>query len=329
MTRTDGRVIDPVSVAAPDFAADVRHYLRQRPRQLPSKYLYDDLGSVLFDAITLLPWYPLTRAEMRLIRASGRDILAALDAEPVTIVELGPGNGSKLAALLAARDAAGPTLPVHLVDVSESALARAAQTVRETGQADVAIHASTYEAGLSSLAATIGEANRALVVFFGSSIGNFDPAGCDAFLRMVRAALRPGDALLLGADLVKPERELLLAYDDPLGVTAAFNRNLLVRLNRELGADIDPLAFEHRAVWNRRESRVEMHLACARACHVVIPGAELELSLAAGETIWTESSYKYDAVTLEGACRRAGFAPASVWIDEADRFALMLARVPH
>jgi L-histidine N-alpha-methyltransferase len=329
VTRTDSRsgVVRSRRGATADLAADVRYYLAQRPRQLPSKYLYDDLGSALFEAITLLPWYPLTRAEMRLIRAHGREILAPLDSEGVTIVELGPGNGTKLATLLGTRDRSSPLLPVHLIDVSTSALTRAAQTVRETRHADVSTRAATYEDGLSELAPAIGASNRTLVVFFGSNIGNFDPPGCSAFLHMMRAALRPGDALLLGADLVKPERQLLVAYDDPLGVTAAFNRNLLVRLSRELGAVIDPQAFEHRAVWNPEESRIEMHLVCARAYQMVIPAADVDLALTPGEIIWTESSYKYEIQSLQGALAQAGFEPASVWVDEADRFALALARV--
>ena len=330
MTRTDSRDrgTDAPPAATADFASDVRYYLAQQPRQLPSRYLYDDLGSALFEVITLLPWYPLTRAELRLIRTHGRDVLAALGTDVATIVELGPGNGTKLAALLAANGHGGSVRhAVHLVDVSTSALAQAAQTIRDAGLADVSTHAATYEDGLSQLAPAIAAGNRALVAFFGSNIGNFDPPGCDAFLHMVRAALRPGDALLLGADLVKPERELLLAYDDPLGVTSAFNRNLLVRLNRELGATLDPLAFEHRAVWRRDESRIEMHLVCARGCQLTIPGAEVDLALAPGEIIWTESSYKYDIDRLEAGLRQAGFEPTSVWIEEADRFALVLARV--
>jgi dimethylhistidine N-methyltransferase len=321
-------VIDAGRAARDGLAADVRYYLAQTPRQLPSKYLYDDLGSALFDAITFLPWYPLTRAEMRLIRAHGDRILAALGAGAGTIVELGPGNGTKLAALLSAGDTAAAPYRVHLVDVSASALERAAQTVRETSRAEVTTHAATYEDGVAELAPAIHRSRRTLVVFFGSNIGNFDPPGCSAFFQMVRAALRPGDALLLGADLVKPERDLLLAYDDPLGVTAAFNRNLLVRLNRELGASIDLHAFEHRAVWNGNESRIEMHLVCTRGSRIVIPAADIDIALQPGETIWTESSYKYDEERLKAALREAGFEPASLWIDEADRFALVLAEVP-
>jgi uncharacterized SAM-dependent methyltransferase len=163
-----------------------------------------------------------------------------------------------------------------------------------------------------------------LTLFLGSNIGNFDPPGADEFLLGVRASLASGDSLLLGTDLVKPERELLLAYDDPLGVTAAFNRNLLVRINRELGADFDVDAFRHRALWNAAESRVEMHLVAERAQQVRIPGASLEVAFEAGETIWTESSYKYRPDDVQKILERAGFSRVAQWIDEAAGFALTL-----
>lgn len=316
-----------VHSVAGDFASDVQYYLSQHPRQLPSKYLYDDLGSALFDAITLLPWYPLSRAESRLIRANARDVLFSGGVPASTIVELGPGNGAKLASLMASAGAIQPRPRLHLVDVSPSALARAAQALGETGLADVTLHAATYQEGLAEAAPAIRGSSRTIVAFLGSNIGNFDPPGCNAFLHMVRAALRHGDALLLGADLVKAEPDLLLAYDDPLGVTAAFNRNLLVRMNRELGATIDPSAFEHRAIWNAEESRIEMHLGSTRDCRLMIPAAEVDIRMSRGETIWTESSYKYDLPGLERTLRHAGFEPASIWIDDVDRFALVLAEV--
>jgi L-histidine N-alpha-methyltransferase len=169
------------------------------------------------------------------------------------------------------------------------------------------------------------------VLFLGSNIGNFDPTAADALLGDFAQSLQPGDALLLGADLVKPESELLLAYDDPLGVTAAFNLNLLVRLNRELGADIDPAGFEHRAVWNERRSRVEMHLVSRREQELRIPGAGIALTLHAGETIWTESSYKYRPEQIRGVVERAGFTAAAQWQDARAGFALTLCelRRPH
>jgi dimethylhistidine N-methyltransferase len=316
--------LEPVRSGAAEFAADVRYYLSLQPRQLPSRYLYDALGSALFEAIGHLPWYPLTRAERRLIRAYGREVFAALDGIS-TIVELGPGNGEKLAALLAAAGPLRQPPQVHLIDVSESALARAARLIGETASVDLSLHATTYEAGLAELAIASRLPGRTLALFFGSNIGNFDPPGCDAFLHMLRATLRPGDALLLGADLVKPAAELLLAYDDPLKVTAAFNRNLIVRINRELGGTLDPAAFDHRAIWNERASRIEMHLVSERAVRVVIPAAGLDFEMPRGGAIWTESSYKYEVDALERTLRRSAFQPARRWIDEDHRFALLLA----
>ena len=182
----------------------------------------------------------------------------------------------------------------------------------------IVTHEATYEVGLAEtpLATRPG---RTLALFLGSNIGNFDPPGADAFLREIRATLRPATVLLIGADLVKPERRLLLAYDDPLGVTAAFNRNLLVRINRELGADFDLDAFAHRAVWNAAESRVEMHLVSLRRQAVRVPAAELEFTFDEGESIWTESSYKYQPAVIADLVERTGFATLAQWIDADDR----------
>jgi L-histidine N-alpha-methyltransferase len=164
------------------------------------------------------------------------------------------------------------------------------------------------------------------VLFLGSNIGNFDPPGAAAFLATIRSALRVGDSLLIGADLVKPEHEILLAYDDPLGVTAAFNRNLLVRINRELGATFDVEGFSHRAVWNGEASRIEMHLVSERPQRVDIPAAGLSLAFAAGETIWTESSYKYDTDSFDAMLSAASFSTTTRWVDHEGRFLLTVAR---
>src|ERR1700704_1815239 len=253
-----------VPLADNAFASDVEYYLTLEPRQLPSRYLYDALGSALFDAICELPWYRITRAELGLLGTHGSAIFA--HAAPVSrIVELGPGNGSKMLTLIeAGRSSSRPVhVPVdlHLIDVSAKALDEASHALATLDDVEIVKHQATYETGLTEVART---GARTLVLFLGSNIGNFDRPGADEFLGRIRAALEPGDDLLLGADLVKPESELLLAYDDPLGVTAAFNRNLLVRINRELGGNFDVDAFGHRAVWNRRESRVEMHLVSRR-----------------------------------------------------------------
>jgi uncharacterized SAM-dependent methyltransferase len=169
---------------------------------------------------------------------------------------------------------------------------------------------------------------RTLALFLGSNLGNFDAREADDLLRRLRATLRPGDACLLGADLVKPEPDLQLAYDDPLGVTAAFNLNLLVRINRELGARIDVASFQHRVVWNADASRVEMHLVSTRDQHIRIPLAEVDLTLRAGETIWTESSHKYQPDDLVRTMERCGFRRHAQWIDRDAGFALTLVIVP-
>jgi dimethylhistidine N-methyltransferase len=313
-----------------DFASDVEYYLTLEPRQLPSRYLYDPLGSALFDAICELPWYRITRAELGLLDTYGREILA--QSRPLSrIVELGPGSGAKLLTLLEAadgqeaghyvRDVRAARLQLHLIDVSANALDRAGQTLAALDDVEIVKHQTTYEGGLQEIART---GVRTLVLFLGSNIGNFDRPGADEFLRSIRAALDPGDHLLIGADLVKPECELLLAYDDPLGVTAAFNRNLLVRINRELGGDFDIDAFGHRAIWNRNESRVEMHLVSRRRQRVRVPFAHIDLTMKEGETIWTESSYKYEPHELAALLERAGFRPIERWLAPEERFLLTL-----
>lgn len=319
-----------VAAAAADatarFAADVRYYLSLEPRQLPSRYLYDPLGSALFEAITELPWYPLKRAETRLLEAHARDIFDR--AGPVdTLVELGPGSGEKLLTLITAGGRHRSPVDVRLIDISPAALARATGTLRLRSAARITTYEATYDTGLERLRVEPKGDRRTLLMCLGSNIGNFDPPGAEAFLRNVRAALGPSAALLLGADLVKPAGDLVRAYDDPLGVTAAFNRNLLVRINRELQADFDVGAFAHRAVWNAGASRIEMHLVSRRPQHVRIRAAGWEASLRQDEPIWTESSYKYEAAGVAALVARAGFRAAGQWIDERDRFALTLADV--
>jgi dimethylhistidine N-methyltransferase len=305
------------------FASDVHYYLSLQPRQLPSRYFYDALGSALFEAICELPWYPITRAERALLARHGREILARVDPLAM-LVELGPGSGDKLATLVAAGQTPRRRLAVHLVDVSPAALDLASRTVATLDAVDIVPHQATYEAGLAEAIAQRPARGRALALFLGSNIGNFDPPGAAEFLRTIRAALAPDDALLVGTDLVKPARELQLAYDDPLGVTAAFNRNLLVRVNRELEADFDVDRFTHRAVWNASASRVEMHLVSARRQRVRIPASRLDITFAPDETIWTESSYKYRPAEIRAMLERAGFRLVDQWIDDRSAFALTL-----
>jgi dimethylhistidine N-methyltransferase len=314
----------PVSPERAEFADDVRYYLSQSPRQLPSRYLYDALGSALFEAICHLPWYRITRAESGLLDAHAPEILRRLESL-ATVVELGPGSGEKLRTLLLASTAGRAALHVHLVDVSPTALHASMQTLGSIDGVVVTGHAMSYEAGLAAAARQTAASGRTLVLFLGSNIGNFDPPGAAALLRNIRLELSAGDALLLGADLVKPARQLQLAYDDPLGVTAAFNLNLLVRINRELQGNFDIEQFEHEAVWNAAESRVEMHLRARRAQHVRIPGAGMEIALEEGERIWTESSYKYRPTDIVALLSDAGFGLSHQWVDADDSFALTLA----
>jgi L-histidine Nalpha-methyltransferase len=305
-----------------EFADDVAYFLSLTPRQLPSRYLYDGLGSALFDAICHLPWYDLERIERRLLARHGDQILR--HACPLSrLVEFGPGTGVKLATLLG-RATRTPALSAHLIDVSADALDTATRRLSDFPGVAVIPHVGTYEVGLSDVARSVRGGGRTLTLFLGSNVGNFDPPAAHAFLAAVRGSLVEGDLLLLGADLIRAEAELLAAYDDPLGVTAAFNRNLLVRANRELGADFDIEHFAHRAVWNVEESRVEMHLVSQCRQSVRVPASNVEVAFDAGDIIWTESSYKYRPDGVCGMLRRAGFTTVNQWIHE--HFALTLAQ---
>jgi L-histidine Nalpha-methyltransferase len=301
------------------FAAEVREYLQRTPRQLPSKYFYDALGSSLFEAICRLPWYRITRAESALLASHAAEILRPVP-QPFSIAELGCGNGEKLALLL--ENGAAECGEVHLVDISSEALERAGDRLHLISAEHLHAHAVGYDEGLDRVAAARRSDGPLVVMFLGSNIGNFDPPAARALLAHIRASLHPGDWLLIGNDLVKPEGDLLLAYDDPLQVTAAFNRNLLRRVNDELGGTFDLDAFAHRAIWNPRESRVEMHLVSACRQAVQIAACDLEVVFEPGELIWTESSYKYEpaAVVAEGLA--AGFSRGDQWVDEDARFAL-------
>jgi len=318
--------IQPAPPATDPFAAAVREFLTRQPRQLPSRFLYDPLGSALFDAICRLPWYGLTAAEMRLLREHGAAIVARLG--PLgRIVELGSGNGEKAAALVGARRS--PTsLDLHLIDISPAALTTATQALAGFDQLRVVTHEGNYEADLARLARQFQGPGRTLMLFLGSNIGNYDPPAAGTLLRAIRQSLRSGDGFLLGADLVKSERDLQLAYDDPLGVTAAFDRNLLVRINRELDGDFDLDGFRHRAVWNADESRVEMHLVSLRSQRVRVTRAGLDITFGEDEHIWTESSYKYRRDEVAAGLVAAGFEVPEQWIDPAVQFSLTLATVP-
>ena len=319
----------PVSAQAPplesvrDFARDVRRDLAMSPKQLQSKYLYNGLGSALFEAICRLPWYRITRAEGRLLGRFAAEMVGTL-ADPITLVELGSGSGEKLALLAEALRGRHKRVLVHLVDISPDALELSERTLGAFEHVSVVGHRATYEVGLRHAASQRPLGGTMLVLFLGSNIGNFDRPAADEFLAEIRRALRPGDALLLGVDLVKPESDLLLAYDDPLGVTASFNKNLLARMNTELLADFDLSAFAHRAVWNPIESRVEMHLEAIRPQTVRIARADTVVEFARGERIWTESSYKYELDDVARMGADAGFRLSQQWIEADARFAVGL-----
>ena len=248
-----------------------------------------------------------------------RDILRPL-RRPVTLAELGGGSGEKIALLIGA--AAEPFPLVQLIDISDAALEMARYRLQASGVRNVITHHLAYEQGLMRAVERRPHDAPLVVLFLGSNIGNFTPEAARDLLARIRLSLRPGDALLLGTDLVKPERELLLAYDDPLKVTAAFNRNLLRRINDELGGNFDLDGFSHCATWNAAARRVEVFLVSARRQQVAIPDADIAFELEAGEPIWTESSHKYepDQVMAEGLA--AGFSGGEQWVERGAQFAL-------
>jgi len=306
-----------------DFSADVSAGLsRPGQKELYSKYLYDELGSVLFEAISLLPEYGLTRAGSRLLERNAEEIVSLIPG-PVVVAELGSGTGRKTRWMLEAL-ARRQSVDYHPIDISRSALERCDSDLGRIESVSIVGFERAYLDGLLEVAARRRPGVRLLVLFLGSTIGNFDRPAGDEFLRRVRQILFEGDALLLATDLEKEEERMLLAYDDPAGVTAAFNRNLLARINRELGADFDLRRFEHLARYHRRERRVEMHLRSAVDQLVRIPRASLEVPFAAGETIWTESSHKYSCVEVAEMSRRCGFRCEAQWIDSEWPFAQSL-----
>ena len=311
LTATDGLV------------RGVAEGLARRPKQLASKYLYDALGSQLFEAICELPWYKVTRGE-RILLERARDTIVSRLGDPATIIELGGGSGEKLALLVDALERQGRSTRTHLVDISPTALALSRRTLSRHASATVLAHQATYMEGLrTALADPQGNA-PAMVLFLGSNIGNLDLGEAHRFLRDIRMRLRAGDWLLLGADLVKPAQELVLAYDDPLGVTAAFNKNLLARLNRELAADFDLEQFEYRVLWNAEASRIESYLVSLAEQTVCITGAGCCVRFEAGEEIFTESSYKYEPAQIVVMGEIAGFASREQWVEPESRFALTL-----
>ncbi len=309
-----------------DFAEDVRRGLSATPKHLFPKYLYDELGSQLFEAICLLPEYYLTRAENEILSRHAAEIVGTIET-PNTLIEMGSGSASKTRLIIEALLANQPQLLFVPVDISASALERSSRVLLQSyPRLRIEAFAAEYFVALAELAKK--QRGRTLALFLGSNISNFEPDEARAFLRAMRSVLQNGDALLLGADLKKDKHILEAAYNDTLGVTAAFSRNLLVRINRTLDADFDLPAFRHRAVFNETASRIEICLESLRDQRVTLRKLDLEIQLAAGETIHTENSYKYDVDSLAALAGETGFVYGRTWFDERQRFGsnLLLAQ---
>ncbi|MFD7614567.1 L-histidine N(alpha)-methyltransferase [Streptomyces sp. NPDC059828] len=307
----------PDDAAGAALRADVLRGLTRTPKELPPKWFYDARGSELFEDITRLPEYYPTRAEREILIDRADEIAAVTGAR--TLVELGSGSSEKTRHLLEALTGLRSYVPV---DVSESALKGAADALlREHPALDIHAMTADFTQALE-LPATPGPR---LVAFLGGTIGNLLPGERDAFLRAVRSMLSPGDALLLGTDLVKEEDVLVAAYDDTAGVTAEFNRNVLAVIDRELGADFDPDAFAHVALWNREEEWVEMRLRARQALKVTIRALDLVVPFEAGEDIRTEVSAKFRQEGVRTELADAGLKLSEWWTDSAGRFALSLS----
>ena len=303
-----------------ELIADVRLGLtKPGQKELPSKYLYDSVGSALFEVISVLPEYGLTRADERLLRRHSDDIVARL-TPPATVAELGSGSGKKTRWMLEALSR-HQHISYCPIEISRTALTMCERELGDIDSVSIVGFEREYLDGLLEVAARRQKGEQLLVLFLGSTIGNFEHPADVKFLRQMREILQAGDALLLGTDLEKPMHQLLDAYDDSLGVTAAFNLNLLARINRELGANFILPQFEHVARFNQGVGSVEMHIRSLKKQTVTIPAATLSVTLLEGETIWTESSHKYSLGEVFRIAGNAGFRCDAQWIDEEWPFA--------
>jgi L-histidine N-alpha-methyltransferase len=301
------------------FAADVRAGLSSEPKKLFPKYFYDELGSQLFDAICLLPEYYLTRAENEILTPHADEIVKELDGHHISLIEMGSGSASKTRLIIEALLKRQAGLLYIPVDISASALETSSRVLLQSYPTlRINAYASDYYDALAALSKK--ERGRSLALFLGSNIGNFDTDEAHTFLRHLRRVLRAGDALLLGADLRKSPAILEAAYDDVLGVTAAFNLNQLARINRELEADFDLRAFRHHVIYNEELGRIEVYLASRRTQTVSIRKLEMEIQFDEGERIHTENSYKYDLETLSEMASATGYRRARTWLDEREQF---------
>jgi dimethylhistidine N-methyltransferase len=320
--------VSPVSrpTVNEQVSAAVRKGLSSHPKTLPPWLLYDERGSGLFDQITDLPEYYLTRTERQILTAhAGAMIDAAAHGKLLRIAELGAGSADKTRLLLAAAVQRQGSVLYEPVDVSASALETARKRIQhEIHGVHVAPRVEDYTCDFALDPPNPDE--RRLVLYIGSSIGNFEPVEALRILQGVRAELKPGDGLLLGVDLVKSPSLLLAAYDDAAGVTADFNLNLLRRLNREVDANFDLDAFGHRAIWNETSSRIEMHLQSRLRQTVRLTALNLDVQFAEGETIHSENSYKYKPGEIKAFLAVAGFEQAQSWTDARGWFEVVFGR---
>jgi dimethylhistidine N-methyltransferase len=312
---------DTVSIT--QFAADVRMGLTLGQKKLYPKYFYDELGSTLFEAITFLPEYGLTRADARLLRSHAAELIL-LSGRPSIIAELGSGTGSKTRFVLEAVPEPERVM-YYPIDISASALAKCEIELKRSVAVSVHRIQDSYLRGLQRVTQLRSDSRPLLVLFLGSTIGNFDPDEALHFCHSVRQLLDPGDVFLLSTDLEKAVDRTIAAYDDSLGVTAAFNLNLLVRINRELDGNFDLSRFRHLAVYDHEAGRIEMHLR-SRTDQTVTLDQDFAVNFREGETIWTESSYKFRTRDLIALAEITGFRCEAQWIDSEWPFAQSVFR---
>lgn len=306
--------------AAASFSQDVRAGLSAKPKHLFPKYFYDELGSQLFEAICLLPEYYLTRAENEILSNHADEIVAEVNGEDqISLLEMGSGSALKTRLIIEALLKRQSELLYVPVDISASALETSSRVLLQSyPNLQIKAYAADYYDALTALCEQ--QRGRTLALFLGSNVGNFNLGEAHNFLRLLRLVLKEGDALLLGADLRKNASVLEAAYDDALNVTAAFNLNLLVRINREFDADFNLRAFRHRAIYNEELGRIEVYIVSRRAQTVTIPKLEMEIHFDEGERIHTENSYKYDLESLSRLANSTGYERERTWLDSREQF---------
>lgn len=313
----------PAAAETP-VGAEALRGLTSNPKRLAPWLFYDQRGSELFEAITALPEYYLTRTERDIFARSADEIIEACGSERLAVLELGAGTAAKTGLILGAAQRRQGSVTYFPIDISATALDQAQRRLaEEMPEIDIQPRVADYTRELDSLPAS---GSRRLVLYIGSSIGNFEPKDAVGLLRNLRRQLAAGDLLLLGLDHVKDRGTLQRAYNDSARITAEFNRNILARLNRDLGACFRPSLFRHRAKWNDRESRIEMHLESLIAQRVSIPALEMTVGFRRGETIHTENSYKFTSEAAAALLHGSGFNPMHIWTDARKWFGVYLAQ---